>query len=123
MSGFTRNEIDGALKTVTSSIEKCERLQPKFAEGTPQLSLSRNRIKALKIAECLLKNDGSIQNYSKDELEKALPQIISVRSKTANARKKHDENSSWYKRMTPAIEAMDVCRALIEMELTRRETV
>lgn len=72
---FTDVEIEDALRIVTSSIAKCEKVQPKFAEGTPQLSLSRNRIKALKIAESLLKNDGSVQNYTKCELEKSLPPI------------------------------------------------
>lgn len=117
---FSEDEIENALKVVTSSIAKCEKVQPKFAEGTPQLSLSRNRIKALKIALSLLTNDCSVQNYTKDELEKALPPIISIQSKTTNARKKHEEGSAWYKRMTPTIEAMNICKELIEAELTRR---
>lgn len=115
------DEVKRALKVVTSSRANCEKLQYKFAEGSSQLSLSRNRIKALTIAECLLKDDEAVRHYSLEELEKALPPICSIRNKTTNARKKHEAGGVWYRRMTPIIEAMDVCEALLRAEIARRD--
>lgn len=41
-------------------------MQPKFKEGTSQLSLLRNRIKALYISQSLIKNQE--HNYTQEEL-------------------------------------------------------
>lgn len=114
---FSQEQIDHALNIVAASIANCERAQLKFAEGSSQYSLLRNRIAALKISEDLLRNDGTFLRSSKEELEQALPPIRSIRSKTANARKKHEEGSTWYKRLTKTIDAMDVCEALIAAAL------
>lgn len=118
---FSQKELENALKIVTASIAGCEKMQPKFAEGTSQHSLLRNRIQALRISESLLRDDGSIQCFSREALEAALPPILSIRSKTTNARKKHPEGSTWYMRLTPTIEAMLVCEALLTKELGKRK--
>lgn len=120
MEQLTTAEIEAALKIVVRSIENCEGQQPRFAEGTSQCTLLRNRIRALRIAESLLRGDGSICRYTSEEIIAALPPIISIRSKTNNARMKHAEGSAWYKRMTAIIAAMDTCKVLMEDELRRR---
>lgn len=120
MENHSREAAENALKIVSSSIIKCEKMQPKFVEGTSQFSLLRNRIKALKISKCLLEDNGSIVEYSCDDLEKALPPVISIRNKTSKARSKYEEGSTQYKRFSPTIEAMQVCEALIGEELARR---
>lgn len=112
--------IAQALAFVQTSIAKCEKIHPKFAPGTSQHTLLTNRIKALKIAQSLLTGDGSAAAYTPCELAAALPPIRSIRSKTANARRKHEPGSAWYARLTPGVEAMDVCEALIAEEINRR---
>lgn len=112
--------IQKSLKIVNSAIQNCEKIQPKFPEGTSQCSLLRNRINALKIARSLLLGEG--REYSPEALKQALPPILSIHSKTSNARKKYEPGSTQYRRFTPTIEAMEVCRALLEQALARCDT-
>lgn len=115
---YSQEEISRALKTVAAAIRNCKKVHPKFPAGSPQHSLLRNRIKALEIAEGLLRDDG--KNFTTEELENSLPPIVSIRSKTSHARQKYEAGTSQYKRFTPTIEAMDICRALVEDEIARR---
>ena len=121
MKSYSQEELQNALKVVSSNISKCEKIQPKFREGTSQLSLSRNRIKALKISKCLIENDGSILAYTGDDLENALPPVISIINKTEKAQSKYDEGSTQFKRFSPIIEAMYIAKSLIINEISKRE--
>lgn len=47
---FTYDELQNALKTLTSMINKVEKTQVKFPPGTAQYTLQRNRLKSLFIA-------------------------------------------------------------------------
>lgn len=120
MESYSQEKLQSAIKTVSSTITNCEKMQPKFAEGTSQHSLLRNRIKALKISKCLLERDKEIDIYNKIDFEKALPPVISIINKTEKARGKYGEDSTQFKRLTPLIEAMYISKALIEKEITQR---
>jgi hypothetical protein len=48
---YTNEELNEALRQVALTISKCEKMQGKFAEGTSQCSLLRNRIKAMVISK------------------------------------------------------------------------
>ena len=54
MSHYTKEELEDALGAVTSMIGRCKKMEGKFAEGTSQHSLLKNRIKALQISETLI---------------------------------------------------------------------
>jgi hypothetical protein len=58
---MTEPERVDALKIVTSVIARCERAQPKFAHGTSQHTLLKNRIQAMKIAQALWSE--AVQSY------------------------------------------------------------
>jgi len=47
---YTKEELNDALRAIGSLINKCEKVQEKLREGTPQHSLTKNRIKAFRIA-------------------------------------------------------------------------
>jgi hypothetical protein len=51
---FTRGDLHEALRALTSMIRRAEKAQTKFAPGTSQHTLQRNRLKALRIAEALV---------------------------------------------------------------------
>ncbi|MFL0268052.1 hypothetical protein [Candidatus Clostridium radicumherbarum] len=120
MESYSQEKLQSAIKIISSTINNCEKIQPKFAEGTSQHSLLRNRISALKISKCLLERDADIEIYSKIDLEKALPPVISIINKTEKARSKYEEGSAQFKRVTPIIEAMYISKALIEKEIALR---
>ena len=54
---FTRDDLQEALGTFASMASKSEKAQAKFSPGTSQHTLQRNRLKALHIAEALIKGE------------------------------------------------------------------
>lgn len=120
MKSYSQEELQKALKIISSTINNCEKIQPKFREGTSQFSLLRNRIKALKIAKCLVENNVGVQEYTDYDLEVALPPVISIINKTEKARSKYAEGSTQFKRLSPIIETMYLAKALITDEISKR---
>lgn len=123
MSQFTREQLNSALKVIDTALKNCRKIQPKFKEGTSQASLLRNRIKALEISQVLVIDDAeAVAGYSTEELEAALPPVVSIRNKNLTARSKYEEGTTWYRRFTVQIEAMELAEALIERELKNRKS-
>lgn len=120
MDEYTRQEVEQALKIVTSTIDKCEKSQIKFVEGTSQHTLLKNRIKALYISESLITHDCAIDKYTKDELIEALRPISSIISKCEKAQKKHVEGTSYHTRFKKMIKAMYISKTLITDEISKR---
>ena len=113
MHSFTQQQIKDTLKIIESTIVNCEKVQPKLKEGSPSLSLSKNRIKALYISKALLMNQESSQ-YSKDELEKAVVQITSIKNKSTTGLNNAKEGSSTYTRFSRLIAAMNIILVYLE---------
>lgn len=61
MDKFTKEELEEALRAVTSTISKCEKVQPKLKQGTSQHTLLVRRIKALSIASALIQRELGLQ--------------------------------------------------------------
>ncbi|WP_394884669.1 hypothetical protein [Clostridium butyricum] len=120
MNDYLQEEINNAVKIICSLIDKCEKIQKKFSEGTSQHSLLKNRIKALYILKYLLINDETINSYTDLDLKKAVPPILSIQSKTEKAQRKYEEGSTQYKRFTSLIRAMTISNSLIETEILKR---
>lgn len=121
MTNVSENEIKKALKIIDSSIEKCMKIQPKFKEGSSQYSLLRNRIKALQIVKCILEKDERIKDYSLDELINAEAPIVSIYNKTSKARSKYEIEDKQYKRFTPLIEAIQIAKDELNVEIDKRK--
>lgn len=102
-----------ALGLLTATIANCEKMQPKFVEGSAQYSLLKHRIYALRICEHLLQG-GDVNRYSPDELAEALAPIRSIIHKCTQAQRKHAPGSATYQRLSPMIETMQLCLALLE---------
>ena len=54
MDNFTQDELEEALRAITSTISKCEKVQPKLKQGTSQYTLLVRRIKAFRMAVSLI---------------------------------------------------------------------
>lgn len=120
MSEYTREELEGALKIVSSAIRRCEKAQPKFAEGTSQHSLLRNRIRALYISKALITEEDGIDKYAKEELTEALRPVASIISKCEKAQIKFAEGTPHYNRFQSMIDAMSISKSLIADEIGKR---
>lgn len=115
-------ENQNTVKIITSIIHRCEKMQPKFLEGTSQHTLLKNRIKALYVAKiCIEETNQDI--YSLEDLQKALPPIISIKHKNEKARSKYVEGTTLYKRFTPMIEAMLVAEKAIKSEIKKGQSL
>lgn len=120
MEKYSAQELKQALQVVTSTIKNCEKMQPKFQEGTSQHSLLKNRIKALYISKALLDGEDTAESYSKEDLDNALPPITSIVSKSENGIKKFQEGHGTYTRFKKIIDAMNICKALLLQEIEGR---
>ena len=54
---YSKEELSEALRAISSLVSKCEKVRPKLRPGSAQLTLLRNRIKALRVAEALIKKE------------------------------------------------------------------
>ncbi|AEY67270.1 hypothetical protein [Clostridium sp. BNL1100] len=113
MEKYTGEELEEALCTVTSIINRCEKAQLKFVEGTSQHTLLTNRIKAMYISKLLLTNENVLDKYTKEELKAALTPISSVISKCEKAQFKFAEGTSHHTRFNKMITAMYISKSLI----------
>jgi hypothetical protein len=109
-----------ALIVISNTISKCEKIQPKFIEGTSQNTLLKNRLKAMYISKSLITEDGKIKRYSKQELINALKPVESIISKCENGQKKHEISTPIYKRLQKIIDAMNIAKSLITDEISKR---
>ncbi|CEH36176.1 hypothetical protein [Romboutsia lituseburensis] len=112
MNKYTNQQIDDTLNIIESTIRNCEKIQPKFKEGTPQLSLSRNRIKALYISKSLITSQE--KDYTQEELLKSVPQVTSIISKSQKAMINAKEGTGTYTRLKKIIDAMTISLSYIE---------
>lgn len=103
---LTEQQIHDTLHIIESSLISCQKVQPKLKEGSASLTLSMNRIKALKIAKALILKQEN--NYTQEELEKAAIQITSIKNKSTTGLNHAKEGSATYTRFFKLITAMDI---------------
>jgi len=123
MENFTLEEYNNAKNEVERTIKKCELILPKFKIGTSQHTLLVNRIKALKICNDLivkeiLTNQIIKLNYTVEEIKQSLSPIESIIHKCNKAQSKYVVGSTQYNRYINMINTMNICKSLIENELS-----
>lgn len=106
MTKYTEKQIQDTVKLLGASIVNCEKVRPKLKEGSSSFSLNTNRLKALYLSKALLTDPGSA--YEKEELEKAVAQISSIKSKSTTGLRNAKEGSGTYTRFSRLIDAMDI---------------
>lgn len=71
--GFSRAELEEALRAISSTISKCEKVLPKLAPGSSQHTLLVRRIKALVIASSLIERELGARAPAWTPLARATP--------------------------------------------------
>ena len=117
MDTFTQRQIAETLAFIDATIVNCEKVQPRLREGSPQLTLSRNRIKALSIAKDLLLNQAP--HYPKGDLAAAAAQIDSIKRKSLTGIHNAKEGGAAYTRFSKIIGAADVMLAYLQNALNQ----
>jgi hypothetical protein len=95
-------------------------MQLKFAAGTSQHTLLKNRIKAMYISKSLITAENIMDKYTKAELIEALRPVASIISKCEKAQLKFTEGTSHHTRFKNIIKAMYISQALITDEINKR---
>lgn len=121
MDKYTREELAEALRVVSSTITKCEKLQLKFTEGTSSHTLLKNRIKALYISKSLITDENVMGQYTKEELIEALRPVSSIISKCEKAQLKFENGTTHHTRFKNLINAMHISKSLITDEINKRD--
>lgn len=121
MDKYTKEELKEALNVVTSTIKNCEKMQPKFEEGTSQHTLLKNRIKALYISKSLIEEENIKDKYTKEDLEKSIAPVTSIISKCEKAKIKAVEGTGNHTRLTKIIKAMYISKYLITNDISERD--
>ncbi len=121
MEQYTIEECAAAIQVISSTIIESEKIQPKFAEGTSQHSLLKNRIKALNISKLLLEGQDVMEQYTKEELTKAIPPVSSIISKCEKAQLKFVKDTGHYIRLEHIIKAMYISKSFLLDKLENME--
>ncbi len=122
MDDFTKKDMEEALRAIASMIDRSEKAQEKFAQGTSQHTLQKNRIKALYIASSLIKIELAEQDisdqYTKEDLEKALAPIASLISKSEKAQQKLAQGTWQYTMLKDNLKALYIASPLLTKALS-----
>jgi hypothetical protein len=57
MDGFTKEELEEALRAIASTVSKCEKVRPRLKQGTSQHTLLVRRIEAFDITLALIERE------------------------------------------------------------------
>jgi len=120
MNEYTKQDIEAAIRAITSMIDKSDNAQEKFTSGTSQHTLQKNRIKALYVILSLVKNELSendIISYSKEDLETAVAPIASLISKSEKAREKLKQGAWQHTMLSDNLKALYIAYPLLTKAL------
>ena len=121
MDDFTKKAMEEALLAITSMISRTEKAKEKFAQGTSQHTLQKNRLKALNIASSLVSKElakGDAMDYSKEELKQALAPLASLMSKSEKAQKKLAQGTWQHTMLGNNLKALYVASPLLTKALS-----
>lgn len=121
MNEISKKDRENAVKAIEKMIDKSERAQLKFAEGTPQHTLQKNRIKALSVALALIQQEligeSAAEPFSKEEFENAEAPIKSLISKSEKAQARLKIGSWQYTMLENNLKALYMALPLLEDKL------
>ncbi len=113
------NEISDALKIISSTISKCEKMLAKFSTGTSQNTLLQNRLQAMYISKELILAETHSKQYSREDYANALKSVDSILNKCKAAQRKHAIETPVFKRLQKIINSMNIAKMLIEEEVNK----
>lgn len=122
MTDFEKKDMEEALLAITSMISRTEKAGEKFAQGTSQQTLQKNRLGALNIASSLISKElvasDVLDCYTKEDLEKALAPIASLISKSEKAQKKLAQGTWQHTMLGNNLKALYIASPLLTKALS-----
>ena len=122
MNDFPEKDMEEALRSISSMIDRTEKAKEKFVQGTSQYTLQKNRLEALNIASLLILKelaDSNVMNhYTKGDIEKALAPISSLISKSEKAQKKLEKGTWQHTMLGNNLKALYIALPLLTKALS-----
>ena len=122
MDDFTKKDMEEALRAMASMIGRTEKAKEKFAQGTSQHTLQKNRLEALNIASLLISKEladsNAMKHYTREDLEKALAPISSLISKSEKSRKKLAQGTWQHTMLSNNLKALYIASRLFTKALS-----
>ena len=116
MSVYTEIDLVDAKAAIVSMIERAQKAQAKFNEGSSQHTLQTNRIHALQVAlklfDCRLSNCCDSELTS-DDMSRAKTPLLSLLSKSEKSSSRLAEESWQYRMLSRNIEALRIAVNLL----------
>lgn len=127
MNDFTEKDMEEALEAIDSMINRTEKSKGKFAEGTSQHTLQKNRLKALYIASALISRGlteaNNLDCYTEEDLKNALAPINSLISKSEKARAKLDQGTWQHTMLANNLKALHIALPLLTKVILQEDTM
>lgn len=123
MRNITKGQLESAHKEIVAIIRKCENMEGKFASGTSQHTLLKNRLLSMRVAKQLIEEKltlqmssaiGNANIVSLQELASAIEPVRSIIRKCRKAQSKYEKGTAHYNRYEPMIYAMQIAEQLLE---------
>ena len=122
MEDFTEKDMEEALRAISLMIIRTEKAKEKFAQGTSQHTLQKNRLKALHTASSLiskgLAESDSVDCYTEEDLKNALAPINSLISKSEKAQAKLAQGTWQHTMLGNNLKALHIALPLLMKALS-----
>ena len=121
MNDFTEKDMEEALQSIASMINRTEKAKEKFLQGTSQHTLQKNRLKALHIASSLiskrLAERDTVDCYAEEDLKIALAPLTSLISKSEKAQAKLAQGTWQHTMLNNNLKALHIALPLLTKAL------
>jgi molybdopterin-binding protein len=125
MDKYTKEELQAAIRAITSTINKSEKARLKLKAGTWQHTMTVQAIKANYIVIALLNRElesnaagGPFKSaYTEEELDNALEAVTTIISRVEKIQPKFEEGTPQHTLAIRRIKALNISLALIKREL------
>jgi hypothetical protein len=120
MDNSTREDLEEALAAMASMIGKTEPVKRRFAPGTSQHTLQKNRLAALKITSSLISKEleqSYVSDFGEEDLRNAHAPIASLISKCEKARNKLAPGTCQHTMLSNNLKALHIASPLLTKAL------
>lgn len=113
-------QAEEALRVIAAITDQSEKAQGKFAPGSAQHTLQKNRIHALRVAAALIRQElggGPAEAHSKEALEQARAPLASLIHKSEKALTKLTPGTWQHTRLANNLRALHLAAPLLHTAL------
>lgn len=120
MDNDTPDQLQEALRPLTSLISKSEKALQKLAPGTWQHTMLHDNLKALYLASALInKETDTTERVTQDDLHKALDAFASMIHKTEKSQAQFSPGSSQHTLQRNRLKALRIAEERLTLELDK----